>query len=482
MTTETDNKNRTKRGEGRLFKIGVDGKTYPSSSKKLGVWWIDYTMTGANGKRKRIRKALKDEKGFPIRKKIDAQKIQKELIGQYVAAGSVAALKAIQKDLEGAEKGLERALDEASPPLKIVDAWNTYKNSHERPDSGDRTLRDYEGCWSRFTLWIKDNHSSLKYMRDIKHEMAQGYATQLTKENSSPNTFNKHMGFLKLIFHTLEEPARLKENPFQRIRKKKLKTNTRRELTLDELKDVLNKSDGDIQLLLYLGTFTGLRLGDCATLKWGEVDLDRGLIRRVPNKTASRKKNPVVVGIPPALFAQLSLISKSKRRGYVLPAMAEDYDRDASILTKKIQKHFQTTCKIQTLKEQTGKEWFDGAMKDWEDNKKKDPKPVYKRAVVEVGFHSLRHTFVSINAEQGTPQAVLQAIVGHGNPAMTAHYTHIGEDAARKVAGALDINITDAEYEIIPDPLPKWAIEKLKIMTKDNWAQTQRELICEPKS
>ena len=37
-----------------------------------------------------------------------------------------------------------------------------------------------------------------------------------------------------------------------------------------------------------------------------------------------------------------------------------------------------------------------------------------KRAVVEVGFHSLRHTFVSLQAESGTPQTVVQAIVGHG--------------------------------------------------------------------
>ncbi len=69
-------------------------------------------------------------------------------------------------------------------------------------------------------------------------------------------------------------------SPFSKVRKKNLKTNTRRELTLAELKEILEAANADLQTLLYLGTFTGLRLGDCCTLKWGETDLDRGLIRR----------------------------------------------------------------------------------------------------------------------------------------------------------------------------------------------------------
>jgi integrase len=212
-----------------------------------------------------------------------------------------------------------------------------------------------------------------------------------------------------------------------------------------------------------LGTFTGLRLGDCCTLKWGEVDLDRQLIRRVPQKTSSRKQKPVLIGIPAALHAKLTETPASKRKGYVVPRYAKLYTYQNADgkptkqpdISDEIQKHLRDRCGIQIHKEGTGY--------------KKVPDPTGrheyiwehtgKRAVVEVGFHSLRHTYVSLHAERGTPQAVVQAIVGHGNPSMTAHYTHIGEDTARQVAGVLDLNDLD---ETKSRQVPDWIREKLK--------------------
>jgi hypothetical protein len=56
---------------------------------------------------------------------------------------------------------------------------------------------------------------------------------------------------------------------------------------------------------------------------------------------------------------------------------------------------------------------------------------------VTVGFHSLRHTFVSLCRAAGTPLSVVEAIVGHSSPAMTQHYTHTGEVAARAAIALL---------------------------------------------
>ena len=61
------------------------------------------------------------------------------------------------------------------------------------------------------------------------------------------------------------------------------------------------------------------------------------------------------------------------------------------------------------------------------------------RAVVEVGFHSLRYSYISHNAEAGTPAAVIQRNAGHANPAMTEHYTKISDRAAVKYAAALQL-------------------------------------------
>jgi integrase len=60
-----------------------------------------------------------------------------------------------------------------------------------------------------------------------------------------------------------------------------------------------------------------------------------------------------------------------------------------------------------------------------------------------VSFHSLRHSFVSLAAAAGAPQHVIQALVGHGSPAMTAHYTHVDNDQRRKAIEALPVLASD---------------------------------------
>ncbi len=55
----------------------------------------------------------------------------------------------------------------------------------------------------------------------------------------------------------------------------------------------------------------------------------------------------------------------------------------------------------------------------------------------DVSFHSLRHTFVSLAANAGVPLAIVQAIVGHSNPAMTRHYFHESTDALKNAVATL---------------------------------------------
>ena len=66
-----------------------------------------------------------------------------------------------------------------------------------------------------------------------------------------------------------------------------------------------------------------------------------------------------------------------------------------------------------------------------------NPKTKTKRKAVDVGFHSFRHTFVSLCANAGVPLAVVQAIVGHTNAAMTSHYFHVSDDALKSAVAAL---------------------------------------------
>jgi len=440
------------------------GKEYPINDKATqgkGVIWLRYML---NGKRHKISLKTSDIG--------EAKRKQKDFMAPLVYADEKAAIDQLALKANQAQVKLDKVLEDRNPPLSIADAWDAYISSHERPDSGQRTLKDYAIHWRKFTTWLSTEHVDVLLLQDITPDIALQYASRLTKDELSPNTFNKRISFLKLLCTTVADKARIETNPFEKIKSKKLKTESRRELTKHELKTVLESAKGDLKILLHIGTFTALRLGDCATLKWGEVDMDDLIIKRIPNKTRSRSPKPIMVGIPNALYTLLNDVPVAKRRGFVLPKVANEYQKDASSLTDKIQKHFEH-CGIQTHKAGTGYQNVPDPTGRFESVRVHTG----KRAVVEVGFHSLRHTFVSMQASMGTPQAVTQAIVGHGNPAMTAHYTHIGKEAAKSAAGLLNSGIQDADFEVIDPPIPKWVVEKLKTQTADNWETIRDELM-----
>jgi integrase len=458
-----------------LYKRTKDGQEYPPESKTPGVFWLQYTVNG-----KRHRQCLTGKDGKPITDLREAEAERKRLTAPMMAGKREEQLQSLTAALIQAGQEHEQAKVEATPVLSIAEAWNAYLNNLDRPQrSGERTQLDCFGYWVRFKDWLTTTSPDVFDLWQITPQTASDYAANLKQAGLSPNSFNKHTGFLKRLFDVLNDQAKPRRNPFANAQNEnrfrlEQNTNSRRELTLAELKTLLETASGDLQTLLYVGTFTGLRLGDCCTLKWGEVDLDRGIIRRIPNKTAKKKK-PVLIGIPAALNVKLSETPTEQRNGFVFPRFAEQYTYQNEKgyatrrpdITKQIQNHFEA-CGIETHKDGTGTiETINP------ETGKKEETPTGKRAVLEVGFHSLRHTWVSLHAAAGTPQAVIQNVIGHSNPAMTAHYTHVNEETARQVAGVLTLN----EPEPKAEQVPAWIVEKLQGMTAKNWKQIKADLI-----
>lgn len=401
-----------------------------------------------------------------------AREKRDELLAPTRVKSEVRQLKRIEAEIAGREA--ELGAFASANRLKIRDAWIQYVRSPNRPDSGEGTLRNYNAHFKRFNVWVDNNYKYVIYMSDVTQVVAEAYAMDLQASGSSPNTYNKHINFLALMFRVLAKPARMEKNPFKAIRRKRLKTHSRRELTIEELCKVLERASGEMQTLFAIGIFTGLRLGDCATLRWHECDLVRGVICRLPNKTASRHpERKVRVGIPVTLAEILLQIPERERHDYVLPEIAELYNRAAGELTDKIQKHFKA-CGIAVHKSGTGFE---------ERSDPKNPGKMLrvhtgKRAVVEVGFHSLRHTYVSLHAESGTPQMVVQQLVGHGSPAMTAHYTHLSEQGALQAAENFPalLQLTE-ENRSGPASKIEQARTILEAMDGHNWSDCKNRLL-----
>jgi integrase len=399
------------------------GRIYTRGQKKY--YYLQYYING-----KQFVKALRDEGNQPVTTKEKAKELQRKFLNAYSASNEVDRRDEAYTALQGAKERAANIEKENKQSIQIDDGWKVYLKSQYRHDSGDATLVNYQRHYKKLSAWIKDHFSDINKITQIDSVIAGEYAAYLLSKGYSENTYNKHITFLKAFYEVMIEDEHALENPFKKLKRKKLVTNSRKELSVEQVYNLLSSATGELALLLGLGYFTGLRRGDCCTLLWSEVDLIRRIITRIPNKIKGRSSNPkaVKIGICEHLFNAISQIPPDKREDYVLPEIAENYlNNKRDRINRVVKKHFHK-CGIQTVQKGTGP-------------------GTNKRAITQYGFHSLRYSYISHHADAGTPQAIIQANAGHKNPAMTEHYTNISDEDARRIAGALDIN---SDSKIVP--------------------------------
>ena len=348
----------------------------------------------------------------------EAEKCLAEFTADFQRDGEAATLARQTARLGGIREEIRQA-EESRPALTLADAWAAYEGSMERGTVSDFTLEVYRSRFGAFVDWMGDNFPGVTEVRGVTEEHAAAFMGELAKKKSG-KTFNDYRAILLQAWRILahDKRARLGGNPWERIKPRDKATVTRRELTIEELASVVSSVTGEMRTLFAIGIYTGLRLGDAVSLDWGAIDLVRGFIDATPHKTA-RHGTRVHIPIAPVLRGILEETPPVKRRGAVTPELLALYSScHGTLLSSRIQKVF----------ESAGIETQDGDAKG------------QKRSLV--GFHSLRHTFVSLCANGGVPLAVVQSIVGHTNAAMTRHYFHVSDAALQGAAVALPDVVT----------------------------------------
>ena len=433
------------------------GRLYTRGKK--GNYYLQYYVNG-----KQITVALRDDDGEVITRRDRAAIIAERILSPIKAANSAEQLRQLIEAKESAEQKAERLEAEEAQRKEreaeaarnakttIANGWDIFMTCPDRLASCEKfnvdnipphtTASNYLGYYKRFSAWLKANHPQACLLSDVTPEIAVAFMERIRGKFAS-GTYNMYLHFFNRFFNTLIDEGKINiVNPFKKVKRAKHTSNSKKELTREQIKRLIDESTGDLQLLIALGYFTGLRLGDCCTLLWREVDLESGVIKRLPRKIASRTKDErqatVKLGIPPFLRALLIDVTTGERGSYVLPKYAEIYlSGKTNIITNELMAFFKQ-CGIETYKPGTG-------VNKVVDENTGEVRKVGSRAVVEIGFHSLRYSYISHHAEAGTPAAVIQRNAGHANPAMTEHYTRISEQAAVQYAQALQLPLGGQE-------------------------------------
>ena len=273
-----------------------------------------------------------------------------------------------------------------------------------------------------FAKWMEKNHLEVNDLGGVTAEAIAEYLACL-RTDICATTYNGRVCVLREIFRVLAGKAGLEEDPWEGVRLRPDDAHSRRELTVEELRRLLEaakKASGgdrpDWHTLFLIGIYTGLRLGDCCKLDWSQVNLAEGVIQLVPRKTRRHHQRMVTIPIHPALVEALDGAAPTGETpvGPVLPEIAEGYRRSRWWVSNEIARIFKAANIEMSVK--------------LEGRRTRTP---------EATFHSLRHTFVSLAANAGVPLHIVQSIVGHESTAMTRHYYHESSEALRQAVAAI---------------------------------------------
>ena len=332
------------------------------------------------------------------------------------------------KDYDKAEAILNRFLAPlglGSMRLPLAEVWRHYEMSPNRKDLAKSTLNAKRIAWMAFSRWVEQTHMEITELAQVTPDAVAEYLAQYRCHHSA-STYNGHVCILREVFRLLAEKAGLAGDPWAGVCLLADDSLSRRELTLEEvdrLYAVATKQGKEWRLLVMTGIYTGLRLGDCCRLSWDCVNLERGIIQVIPEKTKKHMHGrPVTIPIHDELLKELLAAKQEIASGgqkttpspYVNPTIAEAHMTTKWRGDEGLRKLFRAANITMSVR-------VEGR----------------RRKSVVASFHSLRHTFVSLSANAGVPLPVVQSIVGHCSTAMTRHYYHENLDALRSAVASI---------------------------------------------
>ena len=281
--------------------------------------------------------------------------------------------------------------------VKISEIQAEYEKTLAAKDLAESSLNLYRNYMKPLVEFFKDK----KFMRDLTVFDAQEFLEASAKE-ISPDTWNLRLSYYKKVWKELYAKQFVDKNIFESFKKRRIQKfkEKNRALSSDEVaKLVAQASDNrDLLLLVLIAVYTGMRVSDCANLRWSQIDMKKKLIKVIPIKTKNSTKQPIEIPIHDVLFNELK--KRNQDNEYVSAKNMTEYANGK--LSHKTKQLF------------------------------------IKSGIPTLSFHSLRHTFVSMSINSGLPLPTVQAIAGHSSTSMTEKYFHSNEQVMRDGISKID--------------------------------------------
>lgn len=220
----------------------------------------------------------------------------------------------------------------------------------------------------------------------------------------SPQTANNELANLRAMLNRAVAWGYLRENPARGIKPLRIPKRIPRFLSQEEAARLLEAADPYWRAFIALGLYAGLRLGEILYLRWGDVDLQRGLLSVQPHGEWQPKNREVRrIPLAPALLSSL----EEHRRAQPMASLYVFPKPNGNPYSPWPARH-----SLSLIADQAG--------------------------LQGVHPHVLRHTFASWLVMEGVDLVTVSRLLGHSNIQMTMAYAHLAPDHLRAAVSKLE--------------------------------------------
>lgn len=220
-------------------------------------------------------------------------------------------------------------------------------------------------------------------------------------EKLKPATYNKHKAVLSALFKFAQQKqlegsrTYIEHNPTSNIVSKPMRNERVRYLSTDEksrLVKACRNIGGEFYVAFLLALTTGQRKSNILERRWGDIDLEKGLI----DIRESKNEDPIMAPIPPIALNLLKEFAIGSKQSELIFSSTINPDVPA------------------------------GYRKEWNEARK-------KADISDFTWHDLRHDVASTLAMAGATIIEIAEILGHRSLQSTKRYTHLSTEHKSKL-------------------------------------------------
>jgi integrase len=253
---------------------------------------------------------------------------------------------------------------------------------------------------------------------------------------SSGSYVNQIHDNITLVFEAAKAEGILTENPCDKVTPPKMDTRAKKAVPPDKARAFIESLDpsNPHELAWLIAATMGLRRGEVCGLSWGDVDFDR--------KVVSIRHS----------YDELGNLKGTKTKAGTRLLPLPDITAEGLLTAKRLQaEYFERINESRRKKGKTGPEWHleqtdETPVVTTKYSERIKPSSLSRwwsterdaYGLQDFSLHELRHTYLTLLAEEGVHPKVMQELAGHYSSQITMDvYTHVNMDAKREAVAAV---------------------------------------------